>query len=152
MATPFLPYVRNPILFFHSSSNPARIILCGQEIVIFREELLARMRRAAVLPPNEDATNGLPQHLTETLIHQAHICPLPLTEAAVYWQLDPSLWLHPAPDVIVVAARVSAYQHTYPSTDTCAFNPGAFATDFAWMVYSPGDRTLAPSSLVDDDE
>ena len=40
------------------------------------------------------------EHLLKTIVDQAHLCPLPPTEAAVYWQLDHTLWLHPAPQTL----------------------------------------------------
>lgn len=39
----------------YMASNPARIVTCGQVITVFREDLLMRMRRNAVVPPNDDA-------------------------------------------------------------------------------------------------
>ena len=105
------------------ASSPARLVLCGQTIVVHREELLVKARRSCVLPP--DTTSATPaaaapsqssqsqpassegghggggglslnQHLVKSVVDQAHLCPLPPSEAAVYWQLDHALWLHPA--------------------------------------------------------
>lgn len=39
----------------YMASNPARIVTCGQVITVFREDLLMKMRRNAVVPPNDDA-------------------------------------------------------------------------------------------------
>jgi DNA polymerase epsilon subunit 2 len=129
----------------HLTTSPARLILCGQTVVVHREEVLVKARRACVLPPPADADEALNEHLLKTLVDQAHLCPLPPAEAAVYWQYDHALWLHPAPDVLILADRQHQFQHTYE--ETLAFNPGAFAADFAWMVYRPSNRQVEASSL-----
>jgi hypothetical protein len=100
---------------------------------------------------------------------QAHLCPLPIPDVAIHWQLDHGLWLHPAPAVLVLAdshsqcvaprpctARTPRFQprrrHRYSLTqdETLAFNPGTFATEFCWMVYRPGSGEAEPSSLPQD--
>ena len=68
----------------------------------------------------------------------------------MYWQLDHSMWLHPAPDVLVLCDRQPQFQHTYE--ETIGINPGAFASDLSWFVYrprrgrpaQPRDRLMAP--------
>ena len=58
----------------HLTTNPARLTLCGQSIVIFREQLLSKMRRSCVLPPNEveadGGTDDLNAHLVQSLLDQ----------------------------------------------------------------------------------
>ncbi|MEC8039043.1 MAG: hypothetical protein VX152_12240, partial [Pseudomonadota bacterium] len=46
--------------------------------------------------------------------------------------LDHSLWLHPAPDVLVLADRQAQFQLPYEAT--LAFNPGPFASDLAALL------------------
>jgi DNA polymerase epsilon subunit 2 len=125
-----------------------RLSLCGQTIVIHREELLVKARRACVLPPVSEADESLNEHLLKTVVDQGHLCPLPPAESAVYWQYDHALWLHPAPDVLVLADRQHQYQHAYE--ETLGFNPGAFASEFSWMVYRPGTRAVEASSLANE--
>ena len=78
--------------------------------------------------------------------NQAHLCPLPTTELASYWQHDHAMWLHPSPDVLVLADRHDQYQ--LPYEETLAFNPGSFASDFAWMVYRPCAKMEAERSSL----
>ena len=52
-----------------------------------------------------------------------------------------ALWLHPSPDVLILADRHNQYQ--LPYEETLAFNPGSFAADFAWMVYRPAAKMEA---------
>ena len=56
------------------------------------------------------------------------------------------MWLHPSPDVLVLADRHDQYQ--LPYEETLAFNPGSFASDFAWMVYRPCARMEAERSSL----
>ena len=127
-------------------SSPARLVVCGQQVVIAREGLLAKMKRCVVVPPNVEAeTSDLHKHLVKTLLDQAHLNPLPPTESAAYWKHDHALWLHPAPEVLVLADRGNQYDVEYE--DTLAFNPGAFATTFSWQVYYPDTRKAEVSSL-----
>ena len=127
-------------------SSPARLVVCGQQVVIAREGLLAKMKRCVVVPPNVEAeTADLHKHLVKTLLDQAHLNPLPPTESAAYWKHDHALWLHPEPEVLVLADRGNQYDVEYE--DTLAFNPGAFATTFSWQVYYPETRKAEVSSL-----
>ena len=50
------------------------------------------------------------ESLAARSLAQAHLCPLPPTELAVYWQHDHALWLHPAPEALILADRTDQYQ------------------------------------------
>jgi len=117
--------------------------------VLHREDLLLKARRACLLPPQAAAANGVECdinfHLVKSIVDQAHLCPLPPAESAVYWQYEHTMWLHPAPDVLVVADRQAQFQLLYEETLT--FNPGAFASELSWMVYRPMSREVEASSL-----
>ena len=129
-------------------SSPCRLVLCGQTIVIHRDELLVKARRSCVVRPLSEGLE-LNQHLTKSLIDGAHLCPLPPNESPVYWQHDHALWLHPAPEVLILADRQWSFQHHY--NETLVFNPGNFASDLSWMVYRPSTKEVEASSLSDDD-
>ena len=66
-------------------------------------------------------------------------------QAAIYWEFDHAMWLHPSPDVLVLCDKQQQWQHTYE--DTQAFNPGSFVNDSSWMVYRPAGKELEASSL-----
>jgi len=131
------------------ATSPTRLVLCEQTIVLHREDLLLKARRACLLPPQAAAANGVECdinfHLVKSIVDQAHLCPLPPAESAVYWQYEHTMWLHPAPDVLVVADRQAQFQLLYEETLT--FNPGAFASELSWMVYRPMSREVEASSL-----
>lgn len=63
----------------------------------------------------------------------------------MYNDLDHALWLHPAPDALIVADRTSQFSLTFD--DTLAVNPGHFGVDACWVVYRPATREAEPSSL-----
>ena len=123
-----------------------------QVVVVHREELLVKARRACVLPPSNDASiTSLNQHLLKTLIDGAHLCPLPPEEAAVYWENDHAMWLHPSPDVLVLADRQHQFQHTCDETArprACApsisTNPGPDPDPDPGL--DPGTRRRSPST------
>ncbi|KAG0263305.1 DNA polymerase epsilon subunit 2 [Actinomortierella ambigua] len=103
-----LPRPKIPDLFTHKLSslvkraifttNPCRIKYCDQELVIFREDILNKLRRNCVIPPREDVL--IQKQLVRTVIDGAHLCPLPLSVRPVYWAYDHALRLYPAPDAV----------------------------------------------------
>ncbi|KAJ1953450.1 DNA-directed DNA polymerase epsilon, subunit B, partial [Linderina pennispora] len=83
------------------ATNPCRIRFCTQEIIVFREDLLKRIRRNSILPPAEDAE--IVKHLVRTVVDQGHLCPLPQRIRPVYWAYDHAMRVYPIPDVLVLA-------------------------------------------------
>ena len=111
-------------------SNPARLRVGGKEVVIFRSDMAARLRAAALLPPTDGVGGGgaageaagaaAPtqaqaaalaaaadasafEHAALTLLAQAHLSPLPLDASPVAWAHDGGLRLYPLPDALVLA-------------------------------------------------
>lgn len=100
------------------ASNPCRIRYFTQEIVLFREDLLKKMQKNLVLPLNlyrpEDP--DITEQLVESIIDQAHLCPLPLSAKPVFWELDHSLRLFPLPHLVRHRPLcVCVFQCTNPS-------------------------------------
>ncbi len=124
------------------ATNPARISWVNKELLLFREDLLHRMHRACVRPPEVEQTADNSQHLVRTLIDQAHLCPLPLDRRPVYWNHDHALRMYPLPDQLILADCVDPYEHRYAGVH--AANPGSFAQDGAFMAYYParGEKEL----------
>lgn len=112
----------------HFPSNPARLRIHAREVVVFRSDVAARLRAAALLPPNSghhgsdgngSGGNGTSshrrsrhaatgasatfEHAALTLLQQAHLCPLPLDAAPVSWDADGGLRLYPLPHALVLA-------------------------------------------------
>ncbi|KAG7167785.1 DNA polymerase epsilon subunit 2-like [Homarus americanus] len=122
-----------PSAFF--VSNPCRLLFCTQEIVIFRENIVAKMCRNC---------------FAKTLVSQGHLAALPLHVLPVYWGLDHCLSLHPTPDVIITADKGDSFTTTH--NQSIIMNPGSFAkTDFSFKVYMPATRQVEDSQIADDD-
>ncbi|XP_069180346.1 DNA polymerase epsilon subunit 2-like [Procambarus clarkii] len=129
-------------------SNPCRLLYCTQEIVIFRENIVAKMCRNCVyFPTNSD---DIPAHFAKTVVSQSHLAPLPLHVLPVYWGLDHCLALHPTPDVIITADKGDSFTTTH--NQCIIMNPGSFSkTDFSFKVYMPATRQVEDSQIGDED-
>ncbi|GJP59117.1 hypothetical protein CLOP_g8319, partial [Closterium sp. NIES-67] len=121
------------------TSNPSRLKFFCQEVVILRSDLQRHMQRCAVLPPLKDAADPF-THLATTVVHQAHLSPLPLTSQPVFWDYDFTLHLFPAPHVLILAD--AADQGSTVVNDVTCINPGSFSLDGTFTAYYPATRTV----------
>ncbi|XP_022254667.1 DNA polymerase epsilon subunit 2-like [Limulus polyphemus] len=131
------------------ATNPCRIQYCSQEITVFREDMVAKMCRSCVYMPweHEEQVN-VPNLFVKTLVANAHLCPLPLNVAPVYWEYDHSLWLYPLPDIVVCGDKYDPFCVT--NNDCTFINPGSFPhTDFSFKVYLPSTRQVEDSQITD---
>ena len=121
------------------ATNPCRIQYCTQEILVFREDLVAKMCRNALhLPEN---LQDIPSQLVKTILAQAHLCPLPLHVRPMYWSYDHTMRVYPVPDVVILADKHDPF--TCTSLDCNFVNPGSFArSDFSFKVYWPATRDV----------
>ncbi|CAL9111196.1 unnamed protein product [Musa textilis] len=126
-------------------SNPCRIKFYTQEIVIFRQDLLYRMRRSCLIPPSTAETSDYFQHLVATITHQSHLCPLPLTVQPIIWNYDHCLRLYPTPHTIVLGDR--SEQKAFKYTGITCFNPGSFSNDNTFAAYRPCTQEVELSAL-----
>ncbi|KAI9502962.1 DNA polymerase alpha/epsilon subunit B-domain-containing protein [Coemansia spiralis] len=111
------------------TTNPCRIKYCTHEIVVFREDLLKRIRRNSVLPPAEG---------TEIVKH--------LRIRPIYWAYDHAMRVYPIPDVLILADRFDSYSINYEGCH--CINPGSFsAGDFSFFMYYPVSRTSQYSKI-----
>ncbi|XP_071700833.1 DNA polymerase epsilon subunit B [Rutidosis leptorrhynchoides] len=134
-------YIPNAIF----ASNPCRIKWYTQEITFFRQDLLHRMRRSCLIPPSTEETKEPFEHLVATIIHQSHLCPLPLSVQPIIWNYDHCLHLYPTPHTIVLADRSNMNVFNYSGT-TC-LNPGSFSLDTQFAVFRPLTRIVELSDL-----
>ncbi|XP_022656971.1 DNA polymerase epsilon subunit 2-like [Varroa jacobsoni] len=131
------------------TSNPARIQLYTQEIILFREDLISKMCRNSVHVPWEpDGEVQLSQLYVKNLVGNAHLCALPTHIAPVLWQWDHALWLYPTPDLVVCADKHEPFTI---SQNECLFtNPGQFTKgDFCFKVYLPGQKKVEDSQICE---
>ncbi|KAJ8500607.1 hypothetical protein OPV22_011159 [Ensete ventricosum] len=126
-------------------SNPCRIKFYTQEIVVFRQDLLYRMRRSCLIPPSTAETSDYFQHLVATITHQSHLCPLPLTVQPIIWNYDHCLRLYPTPHAIVLGDR--SEQKAFKYTGITCFNPGSFSNDNTFAAYRPCTQEVELSAL-----
>ena len=108
----------------HLMSNPCRIMFCGQEIVVFRDDLMARVLRNCIMQKTEEEEVDLkksvsdiimrcqtidwsPCKLVQTIIDQCHLCPFTLQIQPRYWNFDHALRLYPMPTTVSHVFTVS---------------------------------------------
>ncbi|CAI6003481.1 unnamed protein product [Closterium sp. NIES-65] len=120
------------------SSNPSRLKFYSQELVVLRADLQRRMQRCAVLPPLKDTDPFT--HVATTVVHQAHLSPLPLAAQPVFWDYDFTLHLFPAPHVLILADS-SGQSSAVVNGITC-INPGSFSLDGTFTAYYPASRSV----------
>ncbi|CAI5962505.1 unnamed protein product, partial [Closterium sp. NIES-64] len=120
------------------SSNPSRLKFYSQELVVLRADLQRRMQRCAVLPPLKDTDPFT--HVATTVVHQAHLSPLPLVAQPVFWDYDFTLHLFPAPHVLILADS-SGQSSAVVNGITC-INPGSFSLDGTFTAYYPASRSV----------
>ena len=79
------------------------------------------------------------KHLAATLVQQAHLAPLPISQTPVFWEHDHALRLYPAPHCVVLGDRTEQ-QALAKFEDTELVNPGCFADDGSFAVYRTATR------------
>uniref|UniRef100_A0A7S3XUX9 DNA polymerase II subunit 2 n=1 Tax=Heterosigma akashiwo TaxID=2829 RepID=A0A7S3XUX9_HETAK len=130
------------------ATNPCRLRVYTQELVLFREDLLRKMQRHALVQQDKEAPDSdATETLVATLLAQGHLCPLPLPARPIHWKADPALQLYPLPHAVVLADQTDQYKWTYE--DCHAFNPGSFPTDFSFIVYTPATQDVEFSKIDD---
>ncbi|PVU93514.1 hypothetical protein BB561_003236 [Smittium simulii] len=121
------------------TTNPCRIKFCTQEITVFRQDLVKKMRRNCVLWPN-GKDEIFEEHVVKTLINQSHLSPLPTKVSPVFWGYDHTLRIYPTPHLIVLADEFEPYDVCY--NGALAINPGSFSCNgFRFSVYLPSTKT-----------
>lgn len=138
-----------------NATSPCRIRgPTGNDIVFHRDNALKKFRRlsARLLPSHYDDDLASPSalaptdHLTKTLLDQAHLSPLALNLAPVQWEFDHALCLSPAPDALLFADDTAhAFSTVYE--DTTVFNPGSFALRGEFVVFDPATCDVQSSQV-----
>lgn len=119
------------------TTNPCRILFYSREVVIFREDLLQKMRRNCLALPSSRTAD---EHLVQTVLGQGHLCPLPPLVRPTYWTYEHAMRIYPLPDALILADSVDQFEWQHHGCDVV--NPGSFATDFSFVVYKPcGEAT-----------
>lgn len=128
----------------HWMSNPCRIVYLSQDIVIFRDDIMSKMLRNAILLKDDLEASDLQKHLVSTLLDQAHLCPLPPQVRPILWEYAHALRLYPMPSAVrchrpdmqlVLADKYDRFELTYEKCHV--FNPGSFRGRACWTTYYP---------------
>ncbi|KAI9206982.1 DNA polymerase alpha/epsilon subunit B-domain-containing protein [Polychytrium aggregatum] len=126
-------------------SNPCRIKYCSQEIVVFREDLINKLKRNSITRSVDETELTLQNQVVRSIIHQSHLCPLPRNVQPTLWAFDHALRIYPSPHLVVLADSFDKYAETY---DGCqVVNPGSFPSMFGFSVYNPSTYLVEESSV-----
>ena len=139
----FVKDLKSRVKHIKFGTNPCRVRCFTQDIMFFREDILRKMRRHAIDISHADSSEESPdvtEQLVDTLLRQAHLCPLPLGIRPIYWELDYTMRLFPLPDVLVLADRTDQYALDLWGCNTV--NPGSFSSDFSFVVYRPCTKSV----------
>ncbi|KAF7301757.1 DNA polymerase epsilon subunit [Mycena indigotica] len=126
----------------HFATNPCRIKFFHQEIVVFREDSMARMLRNIVGVKPDARSDDLKRFVS-------HICswcnlfwtkgifaPLTINIHATLSDFDHAMRLYPLPTAVILADKYDRYKITY--TGCHVFNPGRFVgAAFVFSTYQP---------------
>ncbi|KAK7061812.1 DNA polymerase epsilon subunit [Favolaschia claudopus] len=136
----------------HFATNPCRIKFFDQEIVVLREDLMAKMLRNVVGVKPDARSDDLKKFLVQSILDQSHLCPLTVNIQATLSDYDHSLRLYPLPTAIVLADKYDRYKVTY--TGCHVFNPGSFVggTSFVFSTYQPAEVNSEECVLEEDAE
>lgn len=117
LVSSFVSYMKNRVSNIHFATNPCRIKFFGQEIVIFREDTMARMLRNTIRVKQEAEGDDLRRfvsfwfapdlcniwtsdQLVSSVLDQSHLTPLTLNVQPTLSDFDHSLRLYPLPTVV----------------------------------------------------
>lgn len=146
--------INNPKLpAVHLTSNPCRIRWYTQELLLFRCDLTNKLQRRSILAPSP-ADLDPSKHTLTTVVHQGHLCPLPLSVQPLYWEHDHALRLCPLPDVLILGESRERYEHTHLATGMQMLNPGPFHKDGRgdFLFYAPAVRSAQLCRVNEHDE
>ncbi|KAF7352703.1 DNA polymerase epsilon subunit [Mycena venus] len=133
----------------HFATNPCRIKFFDQEIVIFREDSMAKMLRNIVGVKPDARSDDLKKFLVQSILDQGHLCPLTVNIQATLSDYDHSLRLYPLPTALVLADKYDRYKITY--TGCHVFNPGSFVgAQFVFSTYQPAEVNSEECVLEED--
>ncbi|KIJ70051.1 hypothetical protein HYDPIDRAFT_104735 [Hydnomerulius pinastri MD-312] len=145
----FTSQLRAKIPKVHFASDPCRLKFFAQEIVIFREDTMARMLRNTLEVKPNVVGEDLRRYLVQTILDQSHLTPLTFHVQPTLFDYDHTLRLYPLPTTVVLADKYEKYKLTYSGCHV--FNPGSFVgNSFAFSTYCPAE-TSSEEGVIDMD-
>ncbi|KAF8528943.1 epsilon DNA polymerase [Hysterangium stoloniferum] len=140
----FISRLKEKLSKVHFLSNPCRIKFLGQEIVVFRENLMARMLRNLIGVKPQTGTEDLKRYLVQSVIDQCHLSPLTTHIQPTLSEYDHAFRLYPMPTSLILADKYERYELTYEGCHV--FNPGSFlGTTYGFSTYYPATGKSEPS-------
>ncbi|KAM6495797.1 DNA polymerase alpha/epsilon subunit B domain containing protein [Amanita muscaria] len=119
----------------HFASNPCRIKFFHQEIVVYREDTMARMLRNTVAIKPDVRGDTLKRF---SMLDQGHLNPFAKTVLPTLADYDHALRLYPLPTALVLADKYDRFKMTY--TGCHVFNPGSFVgKSLVFSTYTPSE-------------
>ncbi|KAI0272768.1 DNA polymerase epsilon subunit B [Gloeopeniophorella convolvens] len=123
----------------HLASNPCRLRFFGQELVVFREDTMARMLRNLVGVKPAARNEDLKRYLVQSILDQSHLSPFTTHIQPVLAEHDHTMRLYPLPTCVVLADKYDSYRMTYEGCHV--FNPGRFVgRSLGFSTYTPATR------------
>ncbi|KAF8205068.1 DNA polymerase alpha/epsilon subunit B-domain-containing protein [Pholiota molesta] len=151
LLTTFTGKLKTKVPKVHFASNPCRIKFFDQEIVIFREDLMARMLRNVVGVKPDVKSEDLKRFLVQSILDQSHLSPLTIDIQPVLSDYDHSLRIYPLPTTLILADKYDSYKVTY--TGCHVFNPGCFiGKALTFSTYTPAEINSEECILEFDEE
>ncbi|KAN0115600.1 DNA polymerase alpha/epsilon subunit B domain containing protein [Russula decolorans] len=143
----FTARLRAKIPKIHLTSNPCRLKFFGQEIVIFREDVMSRMLRNLVGVKPDARNEDLKRYLVQSILDQSHLSPFTTHVQPILAEYDHAMRLYPLPTCVVLADKYDSYRMTYEGCHV--FNPGRFiGRSLGFSTYTPASRE-SESCVVD---
>jgi len=136
------PFIKQRLPNWRFVSNPARLTLFSQEVVIFRSNMTSRLMRHAIREPSE---TDLAEMSVRTILSQSHLAPFPQRISPIYWGWDHALRLFPLPDLLIMADNYKGYNLTL--SGTLCINPSSFSRNGNFNLYYPKERSVDDSQV-----
>ncbi|KAF7332054.1 DNA polymerase epsilon subunit [Mycena kentingensis (nom. inval.)] len=144
--------LRAKIPKIHFGTNPCRLKFFNQEIVVFREDTMARMLRNIVGVKPDARSDDLKRFLVQSILDQGHLCPLTINIHPTLSDYDHAMRLYPLPTTLILADKYDRYKITY--TGCHVFNPGSFVggASYVFSTYQPAQMNSEECVLDDQDD
>ncbi|KAH9039302.1 DNA polymerase epsilon subunit B [Lactarius pseudohatsudake] len=135
----FTGRLQSKIPKLHLASNPCRLKFFGQEIVVFRDDVMSRMLRNLVGVKPDARNEDLKRYLVQSILDQSHLAPFTTHIQPILPEYDHTMRLYPLPTCVVLADKYDSYRMTYEGCHV--FNPGRFTgRSLGFSTYTPAIR------------
>ena len=95
-------FVKQKLKYWRFMSNPCRMTIFSQEIVIFRADLMSKLMRHAIQEPK----GKMPELTVKTILSQAHLAPFPSRLSPIYWGWDHALtWFEICENILYITKK-----------------------------------------------